>query len=213
MFVQINSRIYSKRENWRFPTKSGKFKIGDSLPKVGSLKLGNFGCLFYLYYMDSGRRMKINSMKDGYIEYLSKFDSKVMNTKKGSRSHTRKYIGVVFNIDKFKYFAPLTSFKEKHDKMKDSIKIIILGDKAAINLTNMIPVPKTQLVNYDIRSEQDIKYSLLVQEEIKLIRKKEDIIKKNSRNLYNAVKRGNPGLQKIWCDFSLLEKKSIKYNK
>ena len=33
----------------------------------------------------------------------------------------RKYIGVVFEINNLSYFAPLSSFKSKYKKMKESV--------------------------------------------------------------------------------------------
>lgn len=61
-------------------------------------------------------------------------------------SSGRKYIGVVFEINKFSYFAPLSSFKPKHKKMKESVDFIKIKDYAVIDINNMIPVPKGQLV-------------------------------------------------------------------
>ena len=58
---------------------------------------------------------------DSYVEYLSKFDSHVMYTKIESRKFKRKYIGILFKIDEKLYIAPLSSYKQKHNKMKESI--------------------------------------------------------------------------------------------
>ena len=70
----------------------------------------------------------------------------------------RKYIGVVFEIKGMKYFAPLSSFKDKHKKMKESIDFIKIKDYAVINLNNMIPVPDSQIVDIDINKEKEPSY-------------------------------------------------------
>ena len=61
---------------------------------------------------------------DSYVEYLSKFDFRVMYTKIESRKFKRKYIGILFKINEKLYIDPLSSYKEKHNKMKESIDFI-----------------------------------------------------------------------------------------
>ena len=58
--------------------------------------------------------MKFYNIKDEYINYLKKYDAKVVDNKKGKRP----YVGVVLEIDGIKYYTPFTSPKEKHRKMK-----------------------------------------------------------------------------------------------
>lgn len=57
-------------------------------------------------------------------------------------SFGRKYIGIVLEINGLSYFAPLSSFKQKHKKMKEGVDFIKIRDYAVININNMIPVPK-----------------------------------------------------------------------
>ena len=57
-------------------------------------------------------------------------------------SFGRKYIGVVLEVNGLSYFAPLSSFKLKHKKMKEGVDFIKIKDYAVININNMIPVPK-----------------------------------------------------------------------
>ncbi|MCR5388003.1 MAG: type III toxin-antitoxin system ToxN/AbiQ family toxin, partial [Lachnospiraceae bacterium] len=45
----------------------------------------------------------------------------------------RKYIGIVLEINSFKYFAPLSSFKSKHKKMDEGVDFIKIKDYAVIN--------------------------------------------------------------------------------
>ena len=39
------------------------------------------------------------------------------------------------------YFAPLSSFKEKHTRMPEAVDFIKIKRYAVINLNNMFPVP------------------------------------------------------------------------
>lgn len=48
--------------------------------------------------------LKLYSISDKYINYLRKFDNKIYDNKEDIRIHTRKYIGVVLNIDNINYY-------------------------------------------------------------------------------------------------------------
>ncbi len=93
----------------------------------------------------------------------------------------RKYIGVVLEINKFSYFAPLSSFKPKHKKMKEVVDFIKIKDYAVININNMIPVPKGQLVELNINAEKDPYYKFLLQAENREINKHKNGLEKMRR--------------------------------
>ncbi len=59
--------------------------------------------------------MRLYSISDEYINYLRKKFPKVYSNKEDSRVHTRKYLGVVIEINTHKYYIPLSSPKDKHD--------------------------------------------------------------------------------------------------
>lgn len=48
--------------------------------------------------------MRIYRIKDEYIDFLRKYDEKVSKNKE----ETRPFVGIVFEINNFKYFAPLS---------------------------------------------------------------------------------------------------------
>lgn len=58
--------------------------------------------------------MKLNlySISDEYVNYLRKFDNRVYDNKEELRAHTRKYLGVVLNINSFTYYIPFSSPKK-----------------------------------------------------------------------------------------------------
>ena len=69
---------------------------------------------------------KIYSVSDQYIEYLRQFEPNVYSNKSGNRSHTRKYIGTVIEMNGVKYFVPMSSpsFQAGHNVLH----FLCLGD-------------------------------------------------------------------------------------
>ena len=65
---------------------------------------------------------KLVRIDDKYCDYLRKYDSKVMYN--ANRKSLRPFVGVLFEVNKYKYFAPLSSPKLKHVKMKNNIDFI-----------------------------------------------------------------------------------------
>ena len=63
-------------------------------------------------------------VNDEYIEYLSQFDKRMMYSKVETRKFKRKYIGILLKINQVNYIAPLSSYKEKHKQMKETIDFI-----------------------------------------------------------------------------------------
>ena len=59
--------------------------------------------------------MKFYHIKDDFITFLRQFDQKVPDNK----NESRPYVGVVLEIETIKYYAPFTSPKLKHKKMKN----------------------------------------------------------------------------------------------
>ena len=52
---------------------------------------------------------KIYSITDEYINYLRVAEPNVYSNKQDNRTHTRKYIGTVLEINNMKYFIPMSS--------------------------------------------------------------------------------------------------------
>ena len=133
------------------------------------------------------------------VIYFRKYESsprKVVN----ERTHTRKYLGVVLDINEYKYYIPLSSPKitDYEDKegvltiRKDSFIIWRIVStkkgieelKATIRFAGMIPVPDSELELYDIENEKDENYKNLVQEEMEYIRKKDVKIENRAKTIY-----------------------------
>lgn len=148
-----------------------------------------------------------------YIDFLIPFAPHLFHNKKVHQQNERKYIGVVLEVNGISYFAPLTSFKSKHEKMKNNLEIIKLGTYAVININNMFPVPKGEYKFVKISEIEDAKYKDLLLAEYRLIKKLQDRIKKNAKTLYRyKIKNANStALAKRCNDFLILEERCKAY--
>ena len=169
--------------------------------------------------------MKLCSVSDRYIDYLRGHIAGVYSNKEGTRTHTRKYLGVVYTLNDYNYYIPLSSPKETDYEKKDGKKIIrksripimrivVKNDsgedelKGTLRLSHMIPVPSSELELYDVDAELDSNYKDLVMKEIIFIRKNKDKIKKNAALLYKQkCENYNTGYIKTVLDFKILEQK------
>lgn len=97
--------------------------------------------------------------------------------------------------------------------MKESVDFIKIKDYAVININNMIPVPKEQLIELDINAEKDSHYKFLLQAESREINRQKNRIRKNAEIVYKHKKRNSDStpLAKRTNDFDLLEKKCREY--
>lgn len=167
--------------------------------------------------------IKIYSVSDSYISYLrgnAKL-SNVFDNKINIRLHTRKYLGAVFSHGEFNYFIPFSSPKDSdYIISNDGSKIIrksvipiirmitkdtvsgVIELKGTLKLNNMIPVPASELIPYDISQETDVNYQQIVQKEWDFIRSNMTMIIKNAQIIYN---------QKTKCDILYKTEKAPRY--
>ena len=131
-----------------------------------------------------------------YIDFLSKFSEHLFHNAKITQTYTRKYIGILFEINDLKYFAPLSSFKPKHKRLSETVDFIKIGDMAVINLNNMFPVIDGVFSLKNPVEESDIQYKTLLNNEIRIIRQKEEQIITNAKVVYNH-KMTNDGKSKL----------------
>lgn len=171
--------------------------------------------------------MKLNlySVSDKYIKYLRKFDDKIYDNKEEIRTHERKYLGIVLTINEFNYYIPMSSPKKSdyldYDKKtirKDTKTIIRIHDSSrlygTLRISNMIPVPITELEPYIISNETDLKYKEVILGELRYINNNSDKIVKNAQIVYNQkIKNIDIVYIKNTVDFKLLEGKLKEWNK
>ena len=152
-------------------------------------------------------KLKMYDASDEYITYLHQYDHMVALPKVACRKHTRKYIGIVLRVNGFNYFINLSSFKEKHLKMKESVDFLKIKDCCVLNINNMVPIPDCALHSIDFASVPDKKYRALLHREYREIKARSKEIIKNAKIVYNhKIRNGtSTALAARCCDFKLLE--------
>lgn len=152
------------------------------------------------------RALKIYEVNPYYVKYLSTFQKHIF-VSDGEKS-SRKYIGIILEVNGYKYFAPLSSFKPKHTKMVEGVDFIKIKDYAVININNMIPVPEGQYWLVDINGIKDSGYRFLLQSENREINRHKNRLMKNAEIVYkHKLQNGdNTSLAKRTNDFKILEK-------
>ena len=157
------------------------------------------------------KNIRIYEIKSEYVKYLGNYQKHIFSQSNGKER--RKYIGIVLEINGMKYFAPLSSYKDKHKKMRETVDFIKIKKYAVINLNNMIPVPADQIIELDINKEKDLNYRYLLQAESREVNRQKSRIRKNTEIVYShKLHNGNmTALAKRTNDFVLLEKLCKKF--
>ena len=152
-----------------------------------------------------------------YCDFLRQKDPCVPYTM--DRKENRPFVGVVIEVNDIKYYAPLTSPKPKHKKMKNMVDFhkINGGEWGAINFNNMIPIHRNCLKNIDVQklsdtSDEDMKYKNLLNNQLSWCNANKNVIITKAEKLYNEViKEENTVLTKRCCDFKLNEIRYKEY--
>lgn len=161
--------------------------------------------------------MRFYHVKDDYINFLRMYDERVADNK----HETRPYVGIVFEIDSVKYYAPFSSPKPKHKTMKNTLDFrkIAGGLYGAINFNNMIPVTDSALILIDIEKISDDKYRRLLQNQYKVIRGDTVQIQKTAKLLRELLFSDDSELaayeikiKQRCCNIKLLEHVYTQYN-
>lgn len=153
--------------------------------------------------------IKLYEVNPQYIDYLIPYAPHLFRNKQSEQLNERKYVGIILIVNNVKYFAPLSSFKPKHEKMKNGLDFIKIENYAVININNMFPVPDNEYTYVDIPKVKNPQYRKLLTSEYRIIRKLQDKIKKQAAEVYkHKINNGNEtALAKRCNDFILLEEK------
>lgn len=166
--------------------------------------------------MESLFLVKLDS---NYCNYLRQFEQKVPYN--FDKKELRPFIGVLFEVNKCKYFAPLSSPKPKHKTMKTTLDFLKIdnGDLGAINFNNMLPVTDKNIIKLDLDKEcltkTEEKYTKLLKEQIYWLNRNKEKLYGRSKKLYDKYIDGtlNINISKRCCNFKLLEEKCNEYNR
>ena len=162
--------------------------------------------------------LEIVRVDSNYCDYLRKFDNKVAYNK--YEKELRPFIGILFEIDTCKYFAPLSSPKPKHKKMKNMIDFFKIkdGKLGAVNFNNMIPVTDKNYTLIDLNKEaltmEELKYQKLLKEQLNWLNSHYRQVKNKSYRLYQLYNSGKlpDNIKSRCCNFKLLEERYLEYN-
>lgn len=161
--------------------------------------------------------LKIVRVDSNYCDYLRKFDSRVSYNR--FEKELRPFIGILFKIDSCEYFAPLSSPKDKHKKMKNTVDFFKIkgGELGAVNFNNMIPVNEKNYTLVDLNKETltlaELKYQRLLREQLAWLNANFHQVKNKSFKLYQLYneERLSKNIMDRCCNFKLLEEKCIEY--
>ncbi len=138
-----------------------------------------------------------------YCDYLRKTDPCVPYTQDAKSS--RPFVGVLLTVDSTCYYAPLSSPKPKHTKMKNQTDLTKIdgGTYGVINFNNMIPIPPQTASRVDVNTIQDIKYQQLLVNQLSWCNAHRQEIRDKAERLYNLIKSGSAReeLVKRCCNF------------
>lgn len=161
--------------------------------------------------------LKIIRINSDYCDYLRKFDNKVSYNK--YEKELRPFIGILFKIDSCEYFAPLSSPKDKHKKMKNTVDFFKIknGNLGAVNFNNMIPVTKNNYSLIDLTKEtltlSELKYQKLLKEQLNWLNQNYEQVKNKSLKLYKLyiTDKLPKNIKDRCCNYKLLEVKCKEY--
>ena len=165
------------------------------------------------------KSFKIVKVDYKYCDFLRKYDNKV--TYNAGTKDLRPFIGVLFTIENCEYFAPLSSPKPKHKNMKNTLDFFKIkdGELGAVNFNNMIPVNENNYSLVDLNKETltiaELKYQKLLREQLDWLNANYKQVKNKSFKLYQLYSNGKlpENIKVRCCNFKLLEKKCVEYNK
>ncbi|WP_240044169.1 type III toxin-antitoxin system ToxN/AbiQ family toxin, partial [Pectobacterium versatile] len=161
-----------------------------------------------LFYYKGDYAVKFYVIADSYINHLVACDQHVYKNK-----GTRPYFGVVLEVNGVEFLAPLTSYKEKQDKIPNSSPLIFkmyeLGNEenklGMVQINNMVPVLSSEVEILDL-SVLDTKYQNLLNLQQQFLRKNQEELQKKASKLYKIVSKGfATGIINMCCDFQALE--------
>lgn len=162
--------------------------------------------------------LKLVKIDSKYCDHLRQFDNKVMYNM--NSKELRPFVGVLFKVNDYEYFAPLSSPKAKHLKMRNTVDFYKIdgGLLGAINFNNMIPVRKDNYELIDLDNDKLIlsekKYQKLLKEQLSWLNENYIQVMSKAYKLYDLYNNGKlcKNMVDRCCNFKLLEEKCELYD-
>lgn len=157
--------------------------------------------------------LKFYTIDEPYVDYLAPSSPHLFRNARRDQGNSRKYVGIVLQVNGFNYFVPLSSYKPKHQKMKNGLDFLKIKDYAVLNLNCMIPVPDGAFHEVVFADEKDLRYRSLLQAEYRVVKQMSERIEKNALNLYkHKLENGVATKLAARCnDFAKLEELCKSY--
>lgn len=116
------------------------------------------------------KKLVLVRLDSNYCDYLRQFDNKKL----------RPFIGVLFEVNNCKYFAPLSSPKPKHETMKTTLDFLKIagGDLGAINFNNIIKID----LDKECLTKTEERYIKLLKEQIFWLNRNDEKLYDKSKN-------------------------------
>ena len=152
--------------------------------------------------------IKFYEVQEDYTDFLRSAESRIPTI---NYINNNKFLcGVVFSIEKFNYYAPISSFNQKqftNMPIYHNGKII-----STVRFSYMFPCPENVLTEKDFLLEPDIKYRDLLLNELAYCNSHYDDIKKKAAYIYKRYLTGKDTvLLNHCCNFPVLEEKMQEY--
>lgn len=157
-------------------------------------------------------------VKEDYCNFLRIHDPCVPYTMEEKAS--RPFVGIVIHVNHYEYYAPLSSPKSKHLKMKNQVDFLKIngGVWGAINFNNMIPVHNHLLTRVEINiiptdSKNEIDYKNLLKNQLSWCNSNRERIVQQAEKLYRIITDGTAReeLKRRCCHFSEDERQLETY--
>ena len=171
-----------------------------------------------MYEVFMYKKIKIVKVDSDYCNFLRKYDDKVSYN--AGNKELRPFVGILFTVNNCEYFAPLSSPKPKHIKLKNTLDLIKINDGiyGVVNFNNMIPVTNNNYTEFDLNKKtngknEQYRIQLLNNQLRWLTSNKKDIYQK-SKILYNLYINDKlpRNVKDRCCNYPLLEEKCAIYN-
>ncbi len=164
-------------------------------------------------------RLVLVRLDANYCNYLRKIDNIVPYNY--NEKELRPYVGVLFKVKDFYYYAPLTSPKKKHIEMHSTLDFLKIdnGVLGAINFNNMVPVLENNIEILDLDiidiNKIETRYCKLLRKQLYWINRNDSQVRNRAISMYQKYinNKLSPNMRKRCCNFKLLEEKCLEYNK
>ena len=162
-------------------------------------------------------KLRLYRIDINYIKYLYNFDNKVQYNPNREDEYTarRPYLGIVLIVNNLDYFVALEHPRVQHQQMKNNPFIFKIhnGKYGILGFNNMIPVKKTELVEFDINKEEEKYRQILISQYHFCNKHITEIMEKVNTTYLKRIEGKNKFMNKVCCDFKLLEEKCNNYKK